>query len=296
MTLEMTPDETKAFEAMQADKPVEIAATSEATPEAPAEAKPETPPEKKSEPERTYPEAAYRREQAQRREAEKKARELELMQAKLQARFEVLEKLARGEQEPKVPEFTQDPATHLKHGIDTAAQKLAEIERRQKEEDARREQEAGEREFLRSYHAEVGAYAKQAPDFMEAYNFVHQHRDKVLELMGIADPAEREHIRQQEERFLVNAARRAGHSAPEKLYEYAKQIGYKRAEDAKRNPETGQFVSQKLETIAKGQEAAKTLASGDPPKGKLSLEDLASMPEEEFAAIDQKTWRKLWGQ
>jgi vacuolar-type H+-ATPase subunit I/STV1 len=293
MTIEMTPDETKQFEAMQADAPPQAPPQE---PQAETGTQAQTPPQEAKPPERTYPEAAYRREQAQRREAEKKARELELMQAKLQARFEVLEKLARGEQEQKVPEFNQDPATHLKHGVDAASQKLAEIERRQKEEDARREQETAEREFLRSYHAEVSAYTKQATDFMEAYNFVHNHRDKVLELMGIADPAEREHIRQQEERFLVNAARRAGHSAPERLYEYAKSLGYKKADEAKRDPETGQFLSKKLETIAKGQEAGKSLAAGDPPKGKITLEDLANLSEEEFAALDQKTWRKLWGQ
>lgn len=287
MTMDMTPEDTKAMDAMANEQPA---------PEQ-VETKPEPAPEPKAEEkpvERTYPEAAYRREQNQRREAEKKARDYELKQATLQARLDILEKLAKGEQQPKVPEFDQDPATHLKHNVDTASQKLAEIERRQREEDDRRAQETEEQNFLNAYRAETAQFAQQTKDFVQAYNFVHQHRDKVLERFGITDPAEREYIRQQEERFLVQAARRAGQSAPEKLYEYAKELGYRAAP---RDPETGQFKAQeKLETIAKGQEASKTIASGDAPRsGRASLEALASMSEEEFAAATTgKKWTSLW--
>lgn len=300
MTMEMTPAETKAMEAMANDEPVDETTidppVEEAKPEAAPESKPEEKPAEKPA-ERTYPEAAYKREQYERKQALARARELEQREATLKGRLEVLEQLVKGTpQEPQAPSPDQDLGGHLLHKTTTIEKRIEELAKREQEDARRREQETQESQFLNTYRTSVQQFSQKAPDFAAAYNHVHQIRDKELEAMGIEDPAERENIRQQEERFLVARAQAAGLNPAEQLYKMAQVRGYAKKEQPR--GEDGKFTAtEKLDQIAKGQTQAKTLATaeGAGPGGKSSLEALLEMSESEFIeATKGDKWKRLF--
>jgi len=128
---------------------------------------------------------------------------------------------------------------------------------------------------------------KQA-DFGEAYQFLLQGRDAELQAYGVADPAERVRLISEEERGLVQRAIKDGVSPSERVYNLAKARGYAKKEP-KPEPEK---TTEQIDTIARGQAAAKTLSSaGGSPAEVLNAEALANMSEEEFEAWMAKTPR-----
>lgn len=302
MTASLTPAEEKFFETQGevAPEPAQPETKPESTPAPKAE-------EKKEESVRMFPEAAYRREQDERRKAQK---EMQALREEL-ARMKGMQEASQPKkEEPQVPEFDKDPATHLKLVQDDVKQKLAKLEQTEAQREEERKRTEAQQRFVSAYQEKVEEFRVKAPDFNEAYRHVMMKRDAQLQRMGIDNPLERKQTIEAEEQFLVARAMNAGLNPAEKLYEMAQDMGYARKEqktvveqakeEAPRN-EKGQFTSaeEKLQTIEKGQQASKSLGgtSGSAGDTGLSIASLLKLPKEDQEAIilDEKRFRRLAG-
>jgi hypothetical protein len=223
----------------------------------------------------------------------------------------MLERMAKGEPKQEIPAFDENPALHLKHGIETADQRLARLER---QEEARAQTTAQERardEFVNTYKAQATEFSRETKDFPQAYKFLLTSRQAELTAAGIPNVGQ---VLEQEEGWLAEQAMKQGKNAGEAIYAMAKARGYKpgngHAENSgansansaeNRDEETGQFkkIEDKLDRIAEGQEKNKSLggASGSGAGAGMTLEALLAMDGEEFnaATADPKKWKKLWG-
>jgi hypothetical protein len=318
---ELTAEENKYFDTkgaapipgdadVKADTKVEETAdTQTEKSDTKADAKEETKAEPKAEEKPRWVDyRALSEERGKRKGLEKKLIDQDRAQSVLQARLDMLERLAKGEPKQEIPAFDDNPALHLKQGMETADQRLVRLER---QEAAREQMTAHERardEFVNTYKAQATEFSRETKDFPQAYRFLLTSRQAELTAAGIPNVGQ---VLEQEEGWLADQAMKQGKNPGESIYQMAKARGYKpgnghadsanSADSSTRDPETGQFkkIEDKLGRIAEGQEKNKSLggASGSGAGAGMTLEALLAMDGEEFnaATADPKKWKKLWG-
>lgn len=260
--VEKTPAETEKPAETRAEEPAE-------EPEAGAE------PEQPKEPDlHTVPYAALK-EERQKRQKEREER------LKLEGRLGLMEQEWHKSRDsaPEQPKEL-DPLAKL----DRADKYIAERQQADQEQAARND-------LVNRYQADAREFAKDTPDFNDAYQYAVSHRLQELQLLG-HDPATAQQIVQSNELAIVHMALQQGRSPAQVVYEQAKLRGYapKKAEAPK---ETAQ---QKLASVEKGQQASKSLsqAAGSPAKTN-SLQALLDMSDEDFdKATKGKAWEKFW--
>src|SRR5438552_730179 len=103
-----------------------------------------------------------------------------------------------------------------------------------------------------AYLADAQAFVERNPDFIAGYRHLQHSRDQELALAGHDDPAIRLEIIKAEERDIVIRALHGGASPAERIYALAKARGYR--------GEAGRSA-ERIETIQRGQAAAKSLSS-----------------------------------
>lgn len=291
MTMPMTAEENKYFETGGESELPEAVETPAAETSAPAETKPEPEP-------RTVREEAYRREQDQRRKAEKEARELREQIAYLKGRTE------QPQEKPKpveIPDFNQDPATHLKVKVEQVDKVLADLAKSTEDQRKLSEQEHRKVQFRNDYAKQAAEFAKSTPDFGQAYNHALEQKRGELEDAGMTGDRLEQTLEQWEE-YIAAVAMESGRNPGEAIYKIAQRAGFKKAEakETQRN-DKGQFVSaeDKLKVIAEGQEKGSGLGAitGSGASAEPSLQALLSMPRSASAKIvtDEAKWRKLMG-
>lgn len=170
----------------------------------------------------------------------------------------------------------------------------------------------GERDMVGYYRADAAAFAAEKPDFGEAYRHLIRQRHGTLEMLGFADEKERAAQINAEERELVQRAIAQGRRPAEFIYAYAMQSGYRTPAPAPTPtpapapaaaapapapaptpaaaPAGGvPAPSDRLASQIAAQNASQTLsgAGGTAPET-LSLQALADMSEEQFAAVYAK--------
>lgn len=226
---------------------------------------------------KTVPLAALREEREKRKKAQEEIRKREADYARLYGRLETLERLAKEPEKAPAP----DPLADLE------ALKAREREREQAQ---RQDQENAA--VKSQYFAAAKEFAAETPDFKEAYNYAVESRVKELTLLGW--PEDQAAVRAQyDELDFVKAVIQSGRNPAQQIYALAQARGYSRKEPAKQAPSP----TEKLESVTKGQQAARSLsnAAGAPSKPD-ALEALLNMSDEEFdAATEGKNWRKLMG-
>ena len=258
------------------DIQAELAKFSEAeapAPEAPAEEpKVEAP---KAEPqERTVPLAALLEE---RNKWKSEVEELKTTVSKGNERLEKLFQAINQEQPKAPPQYDNDPLGHLKYGAETAMSEVESLKKWKGDFETQQKQQAEFGKFVSVVQQEEKKFAVQHKDYWEAAEFVKQAQKEEFELLGVPED-QIDQALSQKLIGLTAAAMRSGKSPAEVTYKLAQKYGFKGA--AKSGPS--------LETLAKGQEAAKTVPSGkeDLP---VSLEALAQMSDEDF----DRAWDKV---
>lgn len=186
---------------------------------------------------------------------------------------------------PEVPAFETDPAANLKHEVDelkktTAA--TAEATQRV----------AVERQIEARLSTSESAFMKEHSDYTEHAQHIVNVMEKNLQTFGTTDPeAINATIRREIQRLTV-AALQAGKEPAELIYEMAKNQGFKST-----GKKEAVKPSDKIKSIAEGQESSKSLGSGGRSEktGALTLESIAKMDDDEFTALvtDDKSWKKL---
>lgn len=212
--------------------------------------------------------------------------------AKLEGRFEVLERLARGDQErqaPKIPGKDEDIVGNLDGRL---AQQEAELttfrqwQQNQAQENQRQQQLHG---FRGAVAAREDAFRQGAPDYDDATNFLRKSRDEELQFMGYDDPGLRQQIIDGEAIALANQAMQQGKDPAKGFYDMATRRGYKKAPAA--SPE------QRAETIKNGLAAGRSIGGaggGSTPKA-LSPEAILAMSDDEFDKLKDGDWKKAFG-
>lgn len=263
---------------------------------------------------RTVPQQALHQEREKRRAAEKKAleRETELAaekaaraqdQAVLQARVDMIAKLAETQAavpvapvaEEALPDKTTDPIGYFE-ALTGRMQKRLEAQDgmlRGFAEQQRRAQQGAE---LRAWGmAQENEFAEREPDYSDAMEFLKASRRAELRALGVTDAAERERTIAQDVNTIALVARRDGANFAERLFKTAQERGFVKKAAAPAVPAAPAIPALDAEFSSaaaraeRGRENAMTLSTvGSAPAAKLSVERIANMSESEFDALITK--------
>jgi|GEM_PF-3681360 len=164
------------------------------------------------------------------------------------------------------------------------------------------EAEKAEQSLIAAYRSDAQRFSAEKPEFKDAYTFLVKQRHAELEAFGITDAAQRNAQIQAEERQLAETALKQKLSPAAVLFKMAQARGFAPAaqvEAAKTQAQAAgadaaqKEAAQKLDAIRRGQQASASLsgAGGRGNEG-LTLENLANMSDEEFAAVHSKLGKR----
>jgi len=213
---------------------------------------------------------------------EKSQRELGEMREKFKAWTEAVNR----QSQPEPAKFEEDPANHLKQEHEMTKKELSELKAWKQQQEQAYAQQHAMQQFQNKLQAEEQAFAKEVPDYDEAAKHVANIWTSEFRMAGVPP----EQIGQAyffKVAQFANAAIRRGENPAEAVYELAQMVGYQKKEVKKPAGE------QKIETIQKGQEAAKGLGGGK--DSEFSLEMLAGMSQSDIDSFvaNPKNWKKL---
>lgn len=201
--------------------------------------------------------------------------------AAMEARFQqVLDRLnKKPEDEKPAPSYDNDPIEYLKNENERITQELAALNK------ARVEQ-SSMAEFAEKVSAAKVEFMKNTPDYADAYEHVRNIRIHDLRDLGVPDN-EISAIIRNEEIGLATTAMNAGKNPAEVLYSIAKRYGYA----PKKTITEG--ADKKIESIAEGMKAARTIATGKPATD-VTLESIAQLDDDAFTRLveDDNWWKK----
>ena len=224
-----------------------------------------------------------RREQ---KELKKRLDEEAKARAELDRKFNEFIKAATAQPEP---DKTTQPVDYFEHKYKKLEQELAQERQWRQQQEATRQQQTQYQQFQYAVTQAAAPFINQTPDYGDAYKHVMETKYEELKLAGLPE----EHIPAQiatwEAQFAAHNMN-SGANPAERLYALAKRLGYQGKPKPKSEAET------KLETVQRGQEAAKTLSGGGEAV-ELSLATLEQMSDEQIRALakDPKKWLKAAG-
>ncbi len=199
-----------------------------------------------------------------------KRKELEGKMAVMEDRFKQLVTGLTPQEQKPTPE--EDPINYFKQEIE----QLKEVTRQQQEQtQAQRQQE----QVVDAYRAQSEEFKATTPDFVDAYNHILSNRIKELKTMGLDEAQARQTVANEEYSIALKSLQ-DGVNPAQRIYEIAALRGYQK--------KTSEAPKKDLAVIEKGQKNAKVSASAT-PEGELTLEAIAEMDDDDFAAA----WAKL---
>ena len=218
--------------------------------------------------------------------------------AKLEGMFQTLsQRMAPQEDKPKTVE--EDPLAALKQTQAELAQMRGALT-----------QQEQLRQFTQVVGASIESFKAQTPDYADAYQHIRKARMAELSAFGLT-PEQAAQQLQMDEYQVAAAALQRGQNPGQVIYELAKQRGYARAtgndggrptsgatpDNRPRPSGNGAEAAAKLATIAKGQQAARSLGQngGDAPAPLTGVDALAAMSEKEIADLTPEKFRQLMG-
>jgi len=187
-------------------------------------------------------------------------------------------------------ETPPDPETDIFGYVKWQAQKIQELEESRKQETVQREQARLANEVQTYYRNDAMNFVKATPDFPEAYQYVAQSFATELRARGLND----EQIQQQlmsEEAQIAYQCRIRGTSPSQVIYEMAKARGWQSKGGNGNAPQAAPSDSaqKKIANIQQAQRASVSLSGAGSSGGEgLTIEHLANMSDDEFAAVSSK--------
>jgi hypothetical protein len=236
---------------------------------------------------------ALSEERARRKEIADQLRREAESRTSLEAKFNAFMKQVEDERKPKPPAYEEDAAGHLKAKTEMSEAELKALRERVESFEKQSAEEKQMQQFRTQVQSATSTFMQDKADYPEAYKHVRTIRKAELMALGVD-----QHVAEGEvdkwELQLAATAMRLGKNPAEVLYTQAVTLGYKLAETNKPSPETNKPApGEKIEQLARGQEAARTLGtgSGDQP---FSLQKLAEMDEQQIEDfVKSKDWNKL---
>ncbi len=240
--------------------------------------------------------------------------------ARLEERFKVFQEAVtapEAQEEPQeetLPDPEQDIFGYLKALAPRLDRRFADIDQRLGQVNQRNVAQDETADLMTRYTSDVNSFARENPDFMEAYRFLLGSRNAELEAAGYDDPVERIRLVNADEQALVSRALSRRSSPAQSLYALAKARGYapKAAVGANgataangggnaaangagngaanTNQAAKPSAAEEIARVQRGQEASLSLSNvgGNRPQTGTTINDLLAMSDAEFKAFMRK--------
>jgi hypothetical protein len=295
-----TAEERAYFDSKgEKDIPAATPPTGEPTPaQAPAEpaaaAEPvPTSPEKQ----REVPQQALHEERKRRQDAEEKARNLELLNARMEERFRMFAEATKPQpQAPRpVPSPDQDIFGAVKHMQQEQRATRAEIDQYK-----RQIQQEDQLKALRNWGGnQEREFHKANPDYYDALNHLRAARGRELAVWGMTPEQISQQLGNEENQLLARAANERRDPA-KMAYDLAHQRGYQKKAPAPTDGRAKHEVDLNRIEAAQRQSTSLSGVGGNTGRdvGDIEVEDLLKMSDKEFGAFIEKypgRFRRLKG-
>lgn len=278
---ELTDEEQKFFETGgEAEITPEV--KDESTTEVKADAETTETKEEEKKPEKTVPYGALHEERMLRKQAQEQAKELAEQVKKFAPLADQLKEWREAQRkQQEQAEQEEDPLAFTAKQVGEVRQRLDQFEQNQQH---MTQQQRDEQQFLTTVHSQVTEFVEQQPDYPQALQYFVNQRNKEYELLGYTDPTQRRQLVDEEAMNIAKHALTLGKNPAQAVWDMATARGFSPVKPESKETET------KLEKIAKGQQAAKTVSSsGTAPDAELSLTDIERMDDDEF----DKLWAEM---
>lgn len=226
--------------------------------------------------------AALTEERERRKELQRERQELQAEKQKMEAAFQRF--LESQQPTPQVPNFDDDPLEATRHQLQYTQQEIQNLKELEYQRQQQAEYQYRQNEFANRYQASAYEFAKQKPDFQQAYNYLMQNRLNEHMTAGYTqEQANRLLI--EDELAIASKAFQDEVNPAERIYKLAAMRGYQ----SNAQP-TGEKINQIQRTVS----ASKSLgsASGKTSRG-FSLEALANLSKDELDEVISKDWDKI---
>lgn len=241
--------------------------------------------------------AAMREERAKRQEErarrENIERELENNRHKMAQYEQALQRVINAQQQRQQPQqqpqanYEDDPLGYLKNSVESMQNNMVQQQQYLQSQYQNAQQQQQVQHLADNYRAKANEFAKDNPDFTDAYNHLVQSRMNQYLAAGLNQQQAQQQL-VEEELAIAAKAFTDGVNPAERLYNVSKSLGYqKQAQSA--------APAKNIETIQKGIQASKSLgnASGKTKSQSSSLEKLVEMSDGMSGREFDELWAKI---
>jgi hypothetical protein len=187
--------------------------------------------------------------------------------ARLDERLQILNKQFGYEEEV-------DESDQVKTALNQQQQTIAE-----------QQQQLQQMQVAQTLNMQETMFSQQTPDYEKAKQHYLTTRRDTMMAMGYSEEQATDSVIT-EIRGMVDVALNSQSNAAERLYQAAQKLGFKGEVAAK-----VEKSEQKLEQIDKGQ--VTQMPTGGAPRAPLTVEELANMPEDEFAKLSDDVIKQV---
>ncbi|MFM9928203.1 hypothetical protein VLK31_34910 [Variovorax sp. H27-G14] len=235
---------------------------------------------------KTVPLAALH-ESRERLKEERRAREEAERQSTL--RFQLLEQRLHqlASPPPQAPSRQDDPVAYFDHQINELRSVAHNSVQQNNELRQALQAQAQEDQMTVMIRASESEITKTTPDFLDAINHMRVGVEREFEAYGI-DPVEAKARAAHQFKAMAFQALQMGKNPAEMAYQLAQARGYQK-------PTTQPDAAAKLAAEGRGVAASRTLGNGGQAAGRLTLESLSQMSDEDFAKVKDSDWRRAMG-
>ena len=217
-------------------------------------------------------------------EERERRKEVQAQMNKMEDRFQKIQEsmIPKEPEEPKA-NFEDNPAEYLKTELDEIKGFKAQAEQQAQVTQA-------QQQFYGDFTKVEQEFSGKNPDYFDAVKHLYDSRMSEFKTMGYDDNQSYQ-LAQRDAWDIVQDANNRGKNGAELIYNLAKTRGYEKGKQTTEKSE--------IETLKEVKEVAKNTglgASGDTPKGQVSLSDLAGMNDDEFDKLTSgDSWRNMMG-
>lgn len=237
--------------------------------------------------------SALHEERQMRKERDADLRKAQTELAELRGKFSIIERLnlPGGENDPAAVVVPPTVDEDIFGAVKATGETVEQLKKRLDDADAATKAATERTTFVTNYKADAAKFEATKPDYRRAYDFILNSRAAELKAIGYDTPEALHNALSADEFAIAEMAFAKGKSPAEMLYALALQRGYKTAPaEGEAKPGEGGTAAERLETIAAGQAANKSLSDlgGEAPGGAMTAAQLIAMPMAEFEAWTEK--------
>jgi hypothetical protein len=236
---------------------------------------------------RFVPLQALQEERAEKKHLREELRQYREWQSQLAQRLQQMP-ASQPSQAPTAPDPQTRPLEYINHVLGNMQNTTAELQQWRQQQEAAAQQRVAVQQYASWATSQEREFAKQEPEYHDAYRHAAEARDKELQALGYADAAVRANIVRMNTAEIINNAIQQGRNPAELVWEYARARGF----TPKGGRKGGNAEAQAK--IAAGLQAAggKLNQGGATGEGEMSARDLSGITDpDEF----EKAWKRVFG-